>query len=93
LTLETGAFLAEDFLAACFGAALRALVETFALPFTERAFAGLRAGALAVTARFAFALAGAFALTARFPLFADADLAFEREVDRLNPFVRLLLMG
>jgi hypothetical protein len=37
-------------------------------------------------------LEGDFALTARFALFA-AGLAFERDVDRLNPFVRLLLMG
>ena len=35
---------------------------------------------------------GDFAFTARFALFA-AGLAFERDVDRLKPFVRLLLMG
>ena len=40
----------------------------------------------------ALGLEGDFALTARFALFA-AGLAFERDVDRLNPFVRLLLMG
>jgi hypothetical protein len=33
-----------------------------------------------------------FVLTARFALFA-AGLTFERDVDRLRPFVRLLLMG
>ena len=33
-----------------------------------------------------------FALTARFAFFADAVFAFEREADRLKPFVRLLLM-
>jgi hypothetical protein len=33
-----------------------------------------------------------FDLTARFALFA-AGLTFERDVDRLRPFVRLLLMG
>ena len=32
-----------------------------------------------------------FVLTARFALFA-AGLTFERDVDRLKPFVRLLLM-
>jgi len=39
----------------------------------------------------ALGLEGDFAFTARFALFA-AGLAFERDVDRLNPFVRLLLM-
>ncbi|HET6976570.1 MAG TPA: hypothetical protein VFI24_09630, partial [Pyrinomonadaceae bacterium] len=38
----------------------------------------------------ALGLEGDFALTARFALFAG--FAFERDVDRLNPFVRLLLM-
>jgi hypothetical protein len=47
---------------------------------------------LAAVALLALGLEGDFALTARFALFA-AGLAFERDVDRLNPFVRLLLMG
>jgi hypothetical protein len=34
-----------------------------------------------------------FAFTVRFAVFAVAGLAFEREADRLKPFVRLLLMG
>ena len=51
----------------------------------------LRAAVLVAVARLALGLAGDFALTARFALFA-ADLALEREVDRLKPFVRLLLM-
>ena len=51
-----------------------------------------RADDLAAVALVALGLEGDFALTARFALFA-AGLAFERDVDRLNPFVRLLLMG
>ena len=46
---------------------------------------------LLAVALLALGLEGDFALTARFALFA-AGLAFERDVDRLNPFVRLLLM-
>ena len=45
----------------------------------------------AAAALLALGLEGDFALTARFALFA-AGLAFERDADRLNPFVRLLLM-
>ena len=55
-------------------------------------FDALRAEDLAAVALVALGLEGDFALTARFALFA-AGLAFERDVDRLNPFVRLLLMG
>jgi len=54
-------------------------------------FEAVRADFAAV-ALMALGLEGDFALTARFALFA-AGLAFERDVDRLNPFVRLLLMG
>ena len=56
-----------------------------------RAFVADRAD-LAAAALVALGLDGDFAFTARFALFA-AGLAFERDVDRLNPFVRLLLMG
>ena len=56
-----------------------------------RALAADRADDLAAAALVALGLEGDFALTARFALFA-AGLAFERDVDRLNPFVRLLLM-
>jgi hypothetical protein len=45
---------------------------------------------LLAVALLALGLEGDFALTARFALFAG--LAFERDADRLNPFVRLLLM-
>ena len=47
---------------------------------------------MAAVARFALGLDGDFALTARFVLFA-AGLTFDRDADRLKPFVRLLLMG
>ena len=53
--------------------------------------AALRASGLAAVALFALGLDGDFALTARFVLFA-AGLTFERDADRLKPFVRLLLM-
>jgi hypothetical protein len=65
----------------------------FAVVFLAgRSFAVDRADDLAAAALVALGLEGDFALTARFALFA-AGLAFERDVDRLNPFVRLLLMG
>lgn len=57
-----------------------------------RTLAAVRADALAAVALVALGFEGDFALTARFAFFA-AGLAFERDVDRLNPFVRLLLMG
>jgi hypothetical protein len=85
----TGSFLAAAFRATGFGAALLAL--TAGLAFAATFFAartGLRALAFAAVARFALGLVEDFALTARF---AD-DFALERDVDRLNPFVRLLLM-
>src|ERR1044072_4872713 len=97
LTLETAAtFLAGVALRATgFGAAFLvfAVGRGFAAAFlVGRSFAADRADDLAALARLALGLEGDFALTARFALFA-AGLAFERDVDRLNPFVRLLLMG
>ena len=96
LTLEAGA--------AFFGAALRAaglgvgfLAFTADLDFAAvflavAVFAALRATGLAAAALRAFGLEADFVLTTRFALFA-AGLTFERDVDRLRPFVRLLLMG
>ena len=100
LTLDTdtlvGVFLAEALRASGLGVALRAFADTF--PFAAgrlgraaRALIGLRADAFAAEARLALGLVDGFALTARFAFFADC-LALERDVDRLNPFVRLLLM-
>ena len=93
LTLElTASFLTAAFRASGFGAALFAL--TAGLAFAATFFAartGLRPGAFAAVARFALGLVEDFAWTARFAVFAD-DFALERDVDRLNPFVRLLLM-
>ena len=78
-----------------FGAAFFALTAGFGLAevfLAVRGFAAaLRASGLAAVALLALGLDGDFALTARFVLFA-VDLAFERDVDRLKPFVRLLLM-
>lgn len=96
-TFETATFFAADLRANGFAAALRAGLTVFlgfaAAFFAGRAFAAaFRAGALAVTALRAFGLDGAFALTTRFAVFADAVLAFDREAERLKPFVRLLLM-
>jgi len=95
LTLETGGFLAAALRATGFGAAFLALTAAFvfeAVFFAERSLTGLRAGGLAVVARLAFGFEAAFALTARFAVFA-VGFAFERDADRLKPFVRLLLMG
>jgi len=96
LTLDTTTFLAAAalrataFAAAFFGFAVNLdFAEAF---FAGRSFAAVRADDLAAGALVALGLEGDFALTARFALFA-AGLAFERDVDRLNPFVRLLLMG
>ena len=100
LTLETATFLAAARRSTGFGAAFfvlavdlagdLALAEDF-LPARGLA-AALRASGLAAVALRALGLDGDFALTARFVLFA-AGLTFERDVDRLKPFVRLLLMG
>ena len=95
LTLETPTFLAAVLRATGFGAAF--FVLTAGLAFADvfldaRALAALRASGLAAVALLALGLDGDFALTARFVLFA-AGLTFERDADRLKPFVRLLLMG
>jgi hypothetical protein len=77
-----------------FDAALRVFAVGFDLAavfLTGRTLAADRADDLAAAALVALGLEGDFAFTARFALFA-AGLAFERDVDRLNPFVRLLLM-
>jgi len=94
LTLETTGFLAAAALRATgFGAVFLVLGLDFAAVFfAGRSFAPDRADDLAAAALVALGLEGDFAFTARFALFA-AGLAFERDVDRLNPFVRLLLMG
>src|SRR6185369_14266554 len=94
LTLETTGFLAAAALRATgFGAAFLVLGLDFAAVFLAgRALAAERADDLAAAALVALGLEGDFAFTARFALFA-AGLAFERDVDRLNPFVRLLLMA
>lgn len=97
LTLETAAtFFAEALrvtgLAVDFVAAFFDLVADFpfaAVFFAARTGAALRAGDFA--ARLAFGFEADFALTTRFALFA-AVFALERDVDRLKPFVRLLLM-
>ena len=95
LTLETPTFLAAVLRAAGFGAAFFVLTAGLGLAevfLAARDFAAaLRATGLAAVALLALGLDGDFALTARFVLFA-AGLAFERDVDRLKPFVRLLLM-
>jgi hypothetical protein len=79
-----------------FGAAFFVLTAGLALAEVFLAARGLaaalRASGLAAVALFALGLDGDFALTARFVLFA-AGLTFERDADRLKPFVRLLLMG
>lgn len=97
LTLGAVTFLAAALRASGLDVAFLALTEALGLAavfFAARAFAGFRVGALAVTARLAFGFDGALALTARFfVVFAEAVLTFERDVDRLKPFVRLLLMG
>ena len=108
LTLGATAFLvaaalrATGFAAAFFGfavdldfAAAFFAGRSFATPFEvgfEASFEAALADDFAAVALLALGLEGDFALTARFALFA-AGLAFERDVDRLNPFVRLLLMG
>jgi hypothetical protein len=97
LTLETAAtfFAAAALRATGFAAAFLVFAagrDFAAVFFAGRSFAADRADDLAAAALVALGLEGDFAFTARFALFA-AGLAFERDVDRLNPFVRLLLMG
>jgi 4-amino-4-deoxy-L-arabinose transferase-like glycosyltransferase len=95
LTLETATFLAAAALRATgFGAAFFgfAVALDFAAAFLAgRSFAADRTDDRAAAALVALGFEGDFAFTARFALFAG--LAFDRDVDRLNPFVRLLLMG
>ena len=80
--------------AAVFGAAFFAFTAGRDLAAAFLAAVG-RAAFLAVVfaavALLALGLEGDFALLPRFALFA-AGFAFERDADRLNPFVRLLLM-
>ena len=93
LTLDTaGAFFGAA-LRAAFGAAFFAFAAGFDFAADFLAAVGLaafRLAGLAAEALLALGFDGDFALTARFALFAG--FAFERDVDRLKPFVRLLLM-
>ena len=101
MTLDgTATFFAGALRAAGFGAAFLALTAGLALVvplagafFAERALAALRADAFVAEALVALGFDGDFAFTARFVALFAAGLAFERDVDRLKPFVRLLLMG
>ena len=96
LTLEGSTFLAAVFRAAGLAVVLATTFFDLAADFpfaavflAARTGTVLRAGDFA--ARLAFGFEADFALTTRFALFA-ADFALERDVDRLKPFVRLLLM-
>ena len=105
LTLETSTFFVEALRAAGLAVALAvALVATFfdlvadfpfaavffaAVFFAARTGAAFRGGDFA--ARRALGFEADLALTTRFALFA-AGFALERDVDRIKPFVRLLLM-
>src|SRR5262249_46264460 len=95
LTLDTLAtFFGAALRATAFGAAFFVLTADRDLAADFLAAVGLAAFlavVLVAVALLALGLEGDFALTARFALFA-AGLAFERDADRLNPFVRLLLM-
>ena len=98
LTLDTATFLAG--LAAALraiglGAAFLALTATLGFDgvfFAERGLTALRPAGLAEVALLALGLEAGLALTARFAVFA-VGFAFERDPDRLKPFVRLLLMA
>ena len=98
VVLTLGAtFLAAGLRATGFAAAFLAGLTAFfgfaAVFLAGRVFtAAFRAGAFAVTALRAFTLDGGLAFTTRFADFADAVFAFDREAERLKPFVRLLLM-
>ena len=94
LTLDTGVLLAAALRATGLGAAFLALTAALgfaAVFFAERSLTALRATGFAVAALLALGLEDDFALTARFAVFA-VGFAFERDADRLKPFVRLLLM-
>ena len=94
LTLDTAAlFFGAALRATVFGAAFFAFAACFDFVAVFLAAVDLDAflvDGLAAEALLALGLDGDFALTARFALFAG--FAFERDVDRLKPFVRLLLM-
>jgi hypothetical protein len=94
LTLDTVAtFLEAALRATVFAAAFLAFTagRDLAVDFLAAvSLAAFLAVVLLAVALLALGLEGDFALTARFALFAG--LAFERDADRLNPFVRLLLM-
>jgi hypothetical protein len=94
LTLDdAAAFFGAALRATVFGAAFFAFAASFDLVAAFLAAVSLAAflvDGLAAVALLALGLEGDFALTARFALFAG--FAFERDVDRLKPFVRLLLM-
>ena len=92
LTLETATSLAAVLRVTAFFALTAGLALAEVFLAARGLAAALRASGLAAVALFALGLDGDFALTARFVLFA-AGLTFERDVDRLKPFVRLLLMG
>jgi hypothetical protein len=80
---------------ASFGAAFLLFEVDFdAATFLAGTFlaAAFLVGALAAVARFAFGLDEALALTGRLAAFAAVRLAAVRDVDRRNPFVRLLLI-
>ena len=83
---------ATGFVASFFGFAVDLDFAAAFLADFAAVLEAVRADDLAAVALVALGFEGDFALTARFALFA-AGLAFERDVDRLNPFVRLLLMG
>jgi hypothetical protein len=96
LTFATATFFATAFRAVAFATTFLAFVAGLALAaafFAGRSLAGFRAGTRALVALLAFGLADDFAFTVRFAVFDAVCLAFEREADRLKPFVRLLLMG
>jgi len=94
LTLDTAAtFFGAALRATVFGAAFFAFTagrDLAAVFLAAVSLAAFLADVLVAVALLALGLEGDFALTARFALFAG--FAFERDVDRLNPFVRLLLM-
>jgi hypothetical protein len=94
LTLDGAAtFFGAALRATAFGAAFfvfTAVRDLAAIFLAALGLATFLADVLAAVALWALGLEDDFALTARFALFAG--FAFERDVDRLNPFVRLLLM-
>jgi hypothetical protein len=91
--LVTATFFGAVLRANGFGAAFFAGLAFAAAFLAGRTLTpALRVDALAAVARLAFGLDDACALATRFAVFA-LDFAFDRDADRLRPFVRLLLMG